>query len=271
MKTDSLFYRLFQNWPQLALNMLQLPYPADIYQFVSEEIKQSSFRIDGLFKPLDSNPEHPLIFTEVQFQPDKEFYGRFVSEIMLYLYRQKPGRCWLALVIYPNRSTEKPPSIEFEPLLDLPQIKRIYLEDYQRSTEPVYDLLRLISCADEETPALAQKMAQQAENVDKEVIEFIETVLVYKLPNLSREEIRTMLGLNDVTLKQTRFYQEMAEEEQQQGEIRLLKKQLHKRFGPLSDEMLLKLERAKIEQLEVWGERVLDVKTLADVFGSDLP
>ena len=26
MKTDSLFYRLFQQWPQLALSLLKLPY-----------------------------------------------------------------------------------------------------------------------------------------------------------------------------------------------------------------------------------------------------
>ena len=52
--------------------------------------------------------------------------------------------------------------------------------------------------------------------MDLDIIEFIETVLVYKLPKLSREEIKIMLGL-DVQLKQTRFYQEIAEEERREG------------------------------------------------------
>ncbi len=117
MKTDSLFYRLFQEWPQLALELMQLPYSGENYRFVSEEIKQTGFRIDGLFKPIAADPELPLIFAEVQYQPDIDFYGRFISEITLYCYRQKPARPWLALVIYPSRSTEIQASIEFKPFI----------------------------------------------------------------------------------------------------------------------------------------------------------
>ena len=194
MQTDSLFYRLFQHCPQLALTMLQLPYKPESYRFVSEEIKQTGFRIDGLFKPLDSRPDLPLIFAEVQFQPDEDFYGRFFAEIMLYLYRQKPPPRWLALVIYPNRQTERPPGPAYQSHLELPEVRRVYLEDYLQKTEPVYDLLRLIACSAPATVTLARELAQNRDKLDREAIEFIETVLVYKLPKLSREEIRTMLG-----------------------------------------------------------------------------
>jgi predicted transposase YdaD len=37
----------------------------------------------------------------------------------------------------------------------------------------------------------------------------VETLLVYKLPRLSREEIRKMLNVLNVELKETRFYQEV--------------------------------------------------------------
>jgi predicted transposase/invertase (TIGR01784 family) len=95
MKTDGLFYRLFQSCPQLALELPGLPYSGDSYRFVSEEIKQTGFRIDGLFKPTAESSDLPLIFAEVQYQPDADFYARFWSEITLYLYRQKPQRnCW---------------------------------------------------------------------------------------------------------------------------------------------------------------------------------
>ena len=113
--------------------------------------------------------------------------------------------------------------------------------------------------------------------MDLDIIEFIETVLVYKLPKLSREEIKIMLGL-DVQLKQTRFYQEIAEEERregllegrkegrQEGERLFLTKMLTKRFGLLPDWLPAKLGQAGIEQLEVWGERILEAQTLSQVF-----
>ena len=93
--------------------------------------------------------------------------------------------------------------------MHLPQLNRIYLEDYQNRTEPALALIRLIASPSVETIALAQELAQQREKLGAGVIDFIETVLVYKLPNLSREGIKTMLALNDIELKQTRFYQEI--------------------------------------------------------------
>ena len=94
MKTDTLFYRLFQRWPKLALELLDLHYGGDSYRFSSEEIKQTAFRIDGLFMPIVDDPEQPIIFAEVQYQPDDDFYDRFISEMTLYLrgYPLKPGQ-----------------------------------------------------------------------------------------------------------------------------------------------------------------------------------
>ena len=90
MKTDTLFYRLFQRWPKLALALLGLHYSGNSYRFSSEEIKQTAFRIDGIFTPITYSPEQPVIFTEVQYQPDDDFYDRFISEITG--YQLKPGQ-----------------------------------------------------------------------------------------------------------------------------------------------------------------------------------
>ena len=67
MKTDTLFYRMFQRRPALALELLGLQYSNDSYRFSSEEIKQTAFRIDGLFTPITDNLEQPVIFAEVQY------------------------------------------------------------------------------------------------------------------------------------------------------------------------------------------------------------
>ncbi len=49
----------------------------------------------------------------------------------------------------------------------------------------------------------------------EEVVEFIEMVLVYKFPQLSRQEIEAMFTLDD--LKHTRVYQEAKQEGRQEG------------------------------------------------------
>ena len=136
MKTDSLFYRLFQRKPQVALELLGLEYQSESYRFCSEEIKQTAFRLDGIFTPLGGNAGQPLIFVEVQYQPDDDFYDRFFSEITLYLRTHKPVHPWLALVIYPSRSVEKEASIAFSPFMELSQLRRVYPVSYTHLTLP---------------------------------------------------------------------------------------------------------------------------------------
>jgi len=52
MKTDSLFYRLLQTEPTLAFELagLAVPEPGR-YGFISQEIKQTAFRLDGIAEP----------------------------------------------------------------------------------------------------------------------------------------------------------------------------------------------------------------------------
>ncbi|MEX1214272.1 DUF4351 domain-containing protein [Saccharospirillum sp.] len=51
-----------------------------------------------------------------------------------------------------------------------------------------------------------------------------------------------------------------------QGERAVLHRQLQRRFGPLSSQVLNRLEAANQQQLELWAERILDADSLADVF-----
>jgi predicted transposase/invertase (TIGR01784 family) len=52
--------------------------------------------------------------------------------------------------------------------------------------------------------------------IRQQIIELIETIVVYKFPSLTREEIETMLGLSE--LKKTKVYQEAREEGRQEGQ-----------------------------------------------------
>lgn len=82
MKTDSIFYRLFQEFPSIFFELINNPpETANSYQFSSVEIKQTAFRIDGVFLPIQE--DNPIYFVEVQFQSDTELYSRLLSEIFL--------------------------------------------------------------------------------------------------------------------------------------------------------------------------------------------
>ncbi|MDF0552595.1 DUF2887 domain-containing protein [Kamptonema sp. UHCC 0994] len=56
MKTDSIFYRLFKEFPSSFFELIGRPASeANAYRFDSFEWKQTAFRIDGLFLPLEDN------------------------------------------------------------------------------------------------------------------------------------------------------------------------------------------------------------------------
>jgi hypothetical protein len=52
----------------------------------------------------------------------------------------------------------------------------------------------------------------------------------------------------------------------EKGQALLLKRLLKRRFGTLPPAIETKLDQADQAQLEVWGEQLLDAKTLEEVF-----
>lgn len=85
----------------------------------------------------------------------------------------------------------------------------------------------------------------------------VETLLVYKLPRLSREEIRKMLNLLNVELKETRFYQEVfaegVEEGQREERLRIARRLLD---VILDDRLLVEktgLSEADVRELREQG------------------
>ena len=281
MKTDSLFYKLFQQTPQLVLELAGLG-RAKNYQFRSEEIKQTSFRLDGVLTPPSGDAKLPLVFVEVQFQLDPAFYSRFFCEIFLYLHQNQPDNKWHAVVIYPSRNMESSGEWHYSALLQCPQVHRLYLEDManQPNQNARMRLIQLIFEDSKQAPKSARSLIEAIEKgtllVDNkvEILEMIETILVYKFPTLSREEIQKMLGYNDISLKQTRFYQDVYAEGQQEGKLegelkgesKLLERLIVKRFGPVTEDTRTRLKTATADQLEIWADRMLDALTLTDVF-----
>lgn len=86
MKTDAIFYEIFQEFPHIFFEIIGEPTNnTNIYKFTAPEIKQKSFRLDGVFSPLPEFPNQPLYFVEIQFYRDEEFYNRLFTSIFFIL------------------------------------------------------------------------------------------------------------------------------------------------------------------------------------------
>lgn len=77
--------------------------------------------------PSGAAVDAPLVFTEVQFQHDPDFYGRWLAEICLYLYRRQVQRPWRAVVLFPTAAEDPGPGPAFAQLAAPPQVSRYYL------------------------------------------------------------------------------------------------------------------------------------------------
>jgi predicted transposase/invertase (TIGR01784 family) len=224
MKTDSIFYRLFQVFPGSFFDLIgESTSQANIYEFTSIELKQTAFRIDGLFLPASEDGSYPIYFVEVQFQKDQKLYARLFAEIFLYLRLYEPSRNWYAVVLFAQRNLE-PDYIEpYRTLLDSYQVQRLYLNELLDPSDQPFGvkIVQLIVEAEDRTLEQANQLLEQAKQEfadpfrKREIIELIETIVLYKFPRMSREEFAKMFEVND--LKQTRFYQEVAEEARQEG------------------------------------------------------
>ncbi len=102
MKTDSLFYELFQAAPQTFFELLQITAQC-AYRFESITVKASEKRIDGVLEP--SVEGAPIYFLEVQAFPDAAIYWRTMREVSTYFEQrpQVPPVQWQAIVLWLNK------------------------------------------------------------------------------------------------------------------------------------------------------------------------
>ncbi len=278
MKTDSLFYRLFHALPQLLFDLIEQP-SADSaqYRFESVELKQTAFRIDGVVLPPADRPDWPVFFVEVQFQPDPDLYARLFAEVFLYLRQQRPTHPWRAVVIYPTRAVDPGNHLHYQVLLRSDHVTQVYLDEWARPRQTLTQQVMGVLLAEPQQAIIeAQTVLRQLRGKDTidsalttTIVNLVETILVYKLPTLSREEIQVMLELTDTDLKQTRFYREVFTEGRQEGRqeegIALILRQLQKRCGTLGSPTTEQVTRLSLSQLEALGEALLEFRGLAEL------
>jgi predicted transposase/invertase (TIGR01784 family) len=280
LKTDSIFYQIFQASPGILFELLeQSPDLALGYDFSSVEIKQVAFRLDGILLPKPNAPDQTIWFIETQMQDDPEFYHRFFAEIHLYLKLHPKTVDWQAIVIFPSRNIEPKSRHLHRANLNSDQVHRVYLDDFKNSsTESLgIGLMQLIVADTADAIAKAKELLTRTEPLSKTdakfsaIMETIETIIVYKFPSLSREEIERMLGLSE--LRQTKVYQEALQEGREEGEQTgaarearsLILRQLSRRVGTLPANVEAQVQALALPQLEALGEALLDFGGLDDL------
>ncbi|TYQ30883.1 Rpn family recombination-promoting nuclease/putative transposase [Pseudanabaena sp. UWO310] len=287
MKTDTLFYQLFQSFHTLLFELIDRPIAeAEGYKFSSAEIKEKAFRFDGIFMP-ETN-DKPIFLVEVQFQPKEDFYSEFLAEIFLYLNQYRPIQDWQAVAIFAKYNSEPIPDKFCQELIASGRITRIYLEDLREETNSLgIAIIQLILATEKKAPTMARKLAKKVEQetnteLRDNVVEFIEAVLVYKFPKLSRQEVESMFTHSD--LKKTRVYQEAMQEGKQEGlqigkqeglqigkqeglqrQAAMLVRMLTRKFGKISPSIKSKISKLSAVQLENLAEVIFDLQTTADL------
>ncbi|MDF5726373.1 MAG: Rpn family recombination-promoting nuclease/putative transposase [Rhizonema sp. PD37] len=229
MKTDAIFYTIFKEFPSIFFELIgKLDTNTNAYEFIAPEIKQRSFRLDGVFSPLEEFPDEPLYFVEIQFYRDEAFYDRIFTSIFLYFSQyQPPNPDWYAIVIYDKRSNEASFPLRYRALLE-PHLRRFYLDELGEEVDESLGvgIVRLVVESENKAGNLAKQLIDKAREeltdalIQRKVLEFIETIVVYKFPNLSREEVEAMLDLN--IIRGTKVYQEAFEEGELQTKLKMV-------------------------------------------------
>ena len=266
MRRDTIFYQLFRQYPALLFELLsEPPDRANEYIFDSIEVKETAFRIDGVFMPPDSSGI--VYLCEVQFQLDELLYERVLSEISIYTYRNRERFAdWRAVVIYPSRNVEQSRTEMVREMLDSGRIRRVYLDELGDVEElPTgLGLMVLTTLEGDDATTQARGLIERSGG-DRAMIDIVSTIIVYKFGNLSRDEVDAMLGIE---LEQTRVYQEAKAEGLELGlqqEKALVIKQLNRKLGNLSSQVQARVLALEIDRVESLGEALLDFTSIADL------
>jgi predicted transposase/invertase (TIGR01784 family) len=277
MRRDPIFYSLFQRRPQLLFELTGLaPENAQDYRFDSVAVKEPKFEIDGVFLPPETTPG-TIFFVEVQFQSDPSLYERLFAESLLYFYRsqgQYPD--WQAVLIYPNRSIEQANLYPHRSLLNGEQVHRVYLDELgDARTLPVPIAATVLTIVEEaDAPVVARNILERVQSDEfsasqqRDIIDIVTAITMYKFTNLSQTEVKTMLGLN--LTEEPRAIREAKEEGREAGleagALAIVTRQLSRRLGQdIPSEIAQQLTQLPLSSLTDLSEALFDFMTLADL------
>jgi len=226
MVTDPIFYELFALSPEtffLLLGMAddQAKLAASRYRYGAIEFKETAHRADGVFEPTE--PKLPVFFLEVQFYPSPSIDANVLAKAYIYLKQHDPKQPFCAVVLFAGRNLEPADLAPYQALVDTGMLRRVFLDELAASADGPLGLAiaSLIGLPEHQAPDTARTLVARAkseiedEALSGDLVELIETVIMYKLPRLGRQEIQAMLQIHDI--RESRVYQEALEEGIEKG------------------------------------------------------
>lgn len=222
MKTDPLFYELFQAAPQTFFELVQIT-PSCPYRFESITVKMSEKRIDGVLEPLDVG--QPFYFLEVQAFPDEVIYWRMTREVATF-FEQRPHlkeRKWQAIALWLNIADD--PGLGAlrllgrKPKLNLISLDLIDLLKKLPENALVLNVLRPLLAVDERE--VRENVVQWVENIrqatsvdanlEERLVDVFSQLIEQKFKTLPYKELSQMLRLTP--LRETASVQEVLKED----------------------------------------------------------
>jgi len=268
MKTDKWFYELFLSQPGMLAELM--PGIEKNWEFIynAPVVKEKEFRLDGVFTPVSNNPIIPMVFAEAQMQSDAGFYGRYFSQLFVYINQYTVKQDWRGLLILRDRSQGLGWEVTYTELLER-RVTQLYLSDLREQQEltPNLMLLQLLVTEKDKSAVIGRKLLQEADTTVEfqRRLSLIETILANKFPELTKEIIMNMLDIENVDITQSRFYQEIIVEGLQEGEANLVVRQLRRRLGELPESQSSQIKSFPISKLEDLGEALLDFQGIDDL------
>jgi predicted transposase/invertase (TIGR01784 family) len=167
---------------------------------------------------LPKEPALPIYFLEVQFYSLASVFADLLAKAYTYLKQHDPAQPFCGIVLFASRALEPAALAPYRALLDAGVVQRYYLDELPESPGAPLGLsvLQLIGQSENQAAAAARHLVARAKTeiadtaLRSDLLELIETVIIYKLRQVSREEIQAMLQISD--LRDTRVYQEALEE-----------------------------------------------------------
>jgi predicted transposase YdaD len=237
MRTDTIFYQLFQTVPSVLFELIgESPSMFNSYEFSSKEIKELAFRFDGIYLPIIDDLEKFIYFVEVQFQKQDNFYWDLFGEISLYLKQYRPKHNWRAVAIFAKESFDPGQLVQYQEFFDSGRLSIVYLDKLPESSSSLgLGMIELVLEAEANAGQKARELAQQTKQQvialesQEKILELIDKILVYKFPQLSRKELERMFSLDD--LKKTRYIQDIQQEAKVENAREYILKVVQARFA----------------------------------------
>jgi predicted transposase YdaD len=273
MKSDALFYELFQTAPQIFFELLQITPPCP-YHFESLTLKTTEKRIDGLLEPEQKG--QPIYFLEVQASPDATIYWRTMREVSTY-FEQRTDRNnneWQAVVLWldiaddPGFGTLS--SLALNPSPRLISVDLLNLLKQLDDQSLTLNVLRPFT-VDTETQ-VRQNISRWVQNIqsipelspetEQRLLTVLAQLVEQKFKTLTYKELSKMLRLTP--LKETESFREGIQEDRIEMLTKLIRHKFHFAESTL-EKLTARLRQLTLPDLEALFEVILDMRTLRDL------